>query len=164
MRKLSETLKESNTPLVETEPWQSLILFDDVLDGDKIVTSPEVEKLMVYFYGQPRVSIAQTQYAGDLQDWLRDELYKADVNCRAMIYPFKAPFEDLALETHKKNYSAPLNLQIFHPDIPIEFDILVLTCTWEDDGQLFKNYSHIIGVIADNDDLATIVDEYVRRD
>ena len=43
-----------------------------------------------------------------------------------------------------------------------ENDLLVLTCRWANN--LFHNDTYIIGLIADSDDLATIVDEYIRRD
>ena len=79
MKKLSDILSAEQavtlTPYIENEEvtsWQGLILFDDVLDGGKILDSPEVEKLLVYVYGQKRISQVNTDYTEGLQDWLMD--------------------------------------------------------------------------------------------
>ena len=146
----------------EATSWQGLILFDGVLDGGKILESPELEKLLVYFYGQKRISAVSTDSSEELQAWLRDELYKADVNERAMVYLVKTPFDELALPTHSKEYDAPLEIQILKPEADVENDFLLITCKW-DDG-LFRNDRHIIGVVADIDDLITIVLEHIKRD
>ena len=167
MRKLSEIIKEEKK--VEAEipatiiggDWQSLILFDNILNGERLLSSPEIQKLLVYFYGQPRISIVEANYPEELHDWLRDVLYKADVNGDAMVYPVKASFEEMAVHGYPGEYSGPLHIQIIQPD-PAENDLLVLTCRWANN--LFHNDTYIIGLIADSDDLTTIVDEYIRRD
>ena len=78
-----------------------------------------------------------------------------------MVYPFKESFEVMASDGHSEKYSGPLLIQIIHPDL-VENDMLVLTCHWSDG--VFKNDYYVIGVIADSDDLITIVDEYLQRD
>ena len=168
MRKLSQILTEEKkaaaevpTIAVSESDWQCLILFDGIVNGESFLSSPEIQKLLIYFYGQPRISIVETNYPKELQDWLRDALYKADVKGLAMVYPVKASFEEMAIPGHSEEYSGPLYIQIIHPD-QMENDLLVLTCRWTDN--LFHNDSYIIGLIADSDDLITIVDEYLRRD
>ena len=168
MRKLSQILTEEKkaaaevpTIAVSESDWQCLILFDGIVNGESFLSLPEIQKLLIYFYGQPRISIVETNYPKELHDWLRDALYKADVKGLAMVYPVKASFEEMAIPGHSEEYSGPLYIQIIHPD-QMENDLLVLTCRWTDN--LFHNDSYIIGLIADSDDLITIVDEYLRRD
>ena len=168
MRKLSQILTEEKKAAAEVpaivvneSDWQSLILFDGIVNGESFLSLPEIQKLLIYFYGQPRISIVETNYPTELHDWLRDALYKADVKGLAMVYPVKASFEEMAIPGHSEEYSGPLYIQIIHPD-QMENDLLVLTCRWTDN--LFHNDSYIIGLIADSDDLITIVDEYLRRD
>ena len=168
MRKLSQILTEEKKAAAEVpaivvseSDWQSLILFDGIVNGESFLSLPEIQKLLIYFYGQPRISIVETNYPKELHDWLRDALYKADVKGLAMVYPVKASFEEMAIPGHSEEYSGPLYIQIIHPD-QMENDLLVLTCRWTDN--LFHNDSYIIGLIADFDDLITIVDEYLRRD
>lgn len=168
MRKLSQILTEEKKAVAEVpaiavaeSDWQSLILFDNVLNGEHLLSSPEIQKLLIYFYGQPRISIVETNYPKELHDWLRDMLYTADVNGRAMVYPVKASFEEMAVQGHSAEYSGPLDIQIIHPDL-VENDLLVLTCRWANN--LFHNDTFIIGLVADSDDLVSIVDEYIRRD
>ena len=134
---------------------------DNVLDGERLLSLPEIQKLLIYFYGQPRISLVETNYPEALQSWLREVLYAADVNGMAMVCPVKASFDEMAISGHSEEYSGPLYIQIIHPD-QMENDLLVLTCKWADN--LFHNDSYIIGLIADSDDLITIVDEYLRRD
>lgn len=168
MRKLSQILTEEKKAAAEVPAivvsesnWQSLILFDGIVNGESFLSLPEIQKLLIYFYGQPRISIVETNYPKELHDWLRDALYKADVKGLAMVYPVKASFEEMAIPGHSEEYSGPLYIQIIHSD-QMENDLLVLTCRWAN--TLFHNDSYIIGLIADSDDLATIVDEYIRRD
>ena len=168
MRKLSQILTEEKKAAAEVptipvpeSDWQSLVLFDNVLDGERLLSLPEIQKLLIYFFGQPRISLVETNYPEELHDWLGDVLYKADVKGLAMVYPVKASFEEMAIPGHSEEYSSPLHIQIIHPD-QMENDLLVLTCRWTDN--LFHNDSYIIGLIADSDDLITIVDEYLRRD
>ena len=168
MKKLSELIAEEKKAVAEVSAvvpiegdWQSLVLFDNVLNGESLLSSPEIQTLLIYFYGQPRISIVQTNYPEELHDFLTDVVYKADVNGQAMVYLVKASFEELALDGHSEEYSDPLYIQIIRP-AQTDYDLLVLTCHWEND--LFHNDTYIIGLIADSDDLATIVDEYLRRD
>ena len=168
MRKLSQILTEEKKAAAEVpaivvseSDWQSLILFDGIVNGESFLSLPEIQKLLIYFYGQPRISIVETNYPKELHDWLRDALYKADVKGLAMVYPVKASFEEMEIPGHSEDYSGPLYIQIIHPD-QMENDLLVLTCRWTDN--LLHNDSYIIGLIADSDDLITIVDDYLRRD
>lgn len=168
MRKLSQILAEEKKAVaavpviaVTESDWQSLILFDGILNGERLLSSPEIQKLLIYFYGQPRISVVETNYPKELHDWLRDALYTADVSGQAMVYPVKTSFDEMAIQGCSAEYAGPLYIQIIHPD-QIENDLLVLTCYWANN--LFHNDSYIIGLIADSDDLATIVDEYIRRD
>lgn len=172
MKKLSKImLMEAKTPVIdkgEVQGWQSLILFDGVLDGEKILASREIQKLLIYFYGQPRLSMAKTNYPEDLQAWLREEMYKADINGRAMIVPLKMKFEDMVVNGCGKEYTRPLVGQVFKANAALEYELLVLTCHWtsspSDGCPGVENPAHIIGVIGDTDDLITIVDENLKRD
>lgn len=168
MRKLSQILAEEKKAVaavpviaVTESDWQSLILFDGILNGERLLSSPEIQKLLIYFYGQPRISVVETNYPKELHDWLRDALYTADVSGQAMVYPVKTSFDEMAVQGHSAEYAGPLDILIIHPDL-VENDLLVITCCWAN--TLFHNDSYIIGLIADSDDLATIVDEYIRRD
>ena len=168
MRRLSEILAEGKKAVVEAptipvpeSDWQSLVLFDNVLDGERLLSLPEIQKLLIYFFVQPSISLLYFNYLFDFHDFLIDVVYKADVKGLAMVYPVKASFEEMAIPGHSEEYSGPLYIQIIHPD-QMENDLLVLTCRWTDN--LFHNDSYIIGLIADSDDLITIVDEYLRRD
>lgn len=168
MRKLSQILAEEKKAVaavpviaVTESDWQSLILFDGILNGERLLSSPEIQKLLIYFYGQPRITVVETNYPKELHDWLRDALYTADVSGQAMVYPVKTSFDEMAVQGHSAEYAGPLDILIIHPDL-VENDLLVITCCWAN--TLFHNDSYIIGLIADSDDLATIVDEYIRRD
>ena len=74
--------------------------------------------------------------ADQLHDKFRDEQYKADVQGRAMIYPVKADFGDLTLDSFSDQFSGPLYVQIFTPDIA-DYDVLTFTCCWNDG--IFRN-------------------------
>ncbi|MBR6131585.1 MAG: hypothetical protein IKQ20_06970 [Bacteroidales bacterium] len=134
---------------------QALVLFNDVLDGEKLLLSPEIEKLATHFYGQSALSIVQVENPERLHDWLRDEQYKADCQERSMIYPVKATFESLTLDTHSDEFSGPLYVQIFLPSETV-FNVLTITCKWYDG--LFRNDYYVIGAIVDAEDLNTILD------
>ena len=146
MKKLSKLIKRPST--------QSLVLFDDVLDSEKLLLSPEIKKLVEYFYDNFALSVIQVENSERLHDVLREEQYRADVQHGAMIYPFKAHFDDLTLDTHSDEYSGPLYVQVFTPQESI-FDVLTITCKW-DDG-LFKNDYYIVGTVVDNEDLQAIL-------
>lgn len=50
MRKLSEILKEQylmNKGILTPCSGQSLVLFSEVLDGEKVLQSPEIKKLLL---------------------------------------------------------------------------------------------------------------------
>ncbi len=71
MRRLSNITPQKDLclPLIEdgkVESWQSLTTFEHILDGDKLIASPEVQKILRYFYGQARPSVVRTNYTDDL--------------------------------------------------------------------------------------------------
>ncbi len=71
-----------------------------------------------------------------------------------MIYPVKADFGDLTLDSFRDQFSGPLYVQIFTPDIA-DYDMLTFTCCWNDG--IFRNDYYVVGVIADTDDLGKII-------
>lgn len=146
MKKLSQLKRHPST--------QSLVLFDDVLDGEKLLQSSEIKKLVEYFYDNYELSVIQVENPERLQDVLREEQYKADTQNGAMIYPVKAHFEDLTLETSSDEFSGPLYIQAFTPSGAI-FDVLTITCHWSDG--LFRNDYYVVGAILDTEDLRAIL-------
>lgn len=157
MKKLSELLLERCTIEVQTpalHPNPALVLFGDVLDPDKVINSPEIEKLAGYFFANSTLSLAQVEDPEKLHDWLRDEQYKTDVQGRAMIYPVKAKFEDWTLETHSDEYSGPLYIHVLSTD-EAELNILTITCQWYDG--LFRNDYYVVGAVIDIEDLGKII-------
>lgn len=77
MRTLNNTVPQKDLclPFIEdgkVESWQSLITFEHLLDGDKLIASPEIQKILRYFYGQSRPSVVRTNYTDDLQAWIKD--------------------------------------------------------------------------------------------
>lgn len=164
MRKLSNPVNQKDLclPVIEdgnVESWQSIILFEHILDGDKMMASPEIQKILRYFYGQARPSVVRTNYSDDLQFWVSHELYEADGNEDNMIYPFKASIEEMRMDepiVRNGEYSGPLNLTSFKPT-SANYDLLAITCNWRD--EFFRNDHYVIGVIADTDDLYNIIAE-----
>ncbi|MBQ2492324.1 MAG: hypothetical protein II527_03220 [Bacteroidales bacterium] len=158
MKKLSKILLESkrnsDKEALSSLPSPVLVLFNDVLDAEKVQQSPEIEKLAKCFYGKPIASVFSPDWADQLHDKLRDEQYKADVQGRAMIYPVKADFGDLTQDSFSDQFSGPLYVQIFTPDIA-DYDILTFTCCWNDG--IFRNDYYVVGVIADTEDLGKII-------
>lgn len=148
MRKLSEALFRSSS--------QALVLFDDVLDGEKLLQSPEIITLVNHFYDSADLSIVRIDDPEKLHDWFRDAQYKSDCQGTGMIYPVKANFDDLTLATHSDQFSAPLYVRIFKPGEAV-FDVLTITCRWFDG--LFRNDYYVVGAIVDADDLGTIQNE-----
>ena len=71
-----------------------------------------------------------------------------------MIYPVKADFGDLTLDSFSDQFSGPLYVQIFTPDIA-DYYMLTFTCCWNDG--VFKNDYYVVGVIADTEDLGKII-------
>lgn len=146
MKKLSQLKNHPST--------QALVLFNDVLDGEKLLQSPEIKKLIAYFYDNYDLSVVAVENPERLQDVLREEQYRADVQNGAMTYPIKARFDDLTLETHSDEFSGPLYVQIFTPPESI-FDALTITCQWSDG--LFRNDYYVVGAIMDDEDLRRII-------
>lgn len=175
MRKLSETFaltanqvdkQPIAAPSIDdrtSKAWQSLVLFDGVLDPDKALHLSEIEKLASYLYGRAIISIAHTDYAKDLEDWTREESYKGltEVNSTTtMVYPFKTKFEDLVQDDHNGEYTAPLNAVLFQSD-GVENYFIALCCGWGDG--LFRNDFYPVGLLADTEDLEGLIDEKIRR-
>ena len=152
MKTLSQIISEQRDAI--SSPAQSLVLFDDVLDPEKVLRSPEIEKLVNYIYDRPTLSIARLENPDKLHDWLRDEQYKADVQSRAMTYPFKEAFEDLALDTHSDQYGGPLYAQLFSVG-DTGNDVITITCCWGDG--LFRNDYYVVGAIIEIEDLQKIL-------
>ena len=157
MKKLSEILSEQRTIEVQTPPLHptpTLVLFNDVLDPDKVINSPEIGKLAGYFFANSTLSLAQVEDLEKLHDWLRDAQYKTDVQGRAMIYPVKARFEDWTLDTHGDEFSGPLYVQVLSTD-EAALNILTITCQWYDG--LFRNDYYVVGAIVSAEDLERII-------
>lgn len=157
MKKLSEILLEQRTIEVQTPPLHltpTLVLFNDVLDPDKVINSPEIGKLAGYFFANSTLSLAQVEDPEKLHDWLRDEQYKTDVLGRAMIYPVKARFEDWTQDTRGDEFSGPLYVQVLSTD-EATLNILTITCQWYDG--LFRNDYYVVGAIVSADDLERII-------
>lgn len=145
-------------PLIEdgnVESWQSVILFESVLNSEKLMNSQEIRELMRYFYGQARMSVVRTEYADDLQFWLSDEFFTAEIDDTAEEIPFNGKFEEIETTDHKKECAGPLKIISIKPE-NAEKEFLLLTCNWRN-GQ-FHNSNHIIGVMADTDDLFNLID------
>ena len=160
MKKLSELLMTNNVSPVETSTSRPVVvLFDKVLDPGKVIHSTEIDTFTNHFYGQSISATLGTEHDKDLQDWLRDELYKAGIKGRSMIYPFKAKFEDLAHDTHSDEYSGPLYLFLFDTDY-IK-NLLVITCHWYDG--LFKNDSYVVGFIASENIILDLVENKFQQ-
>lgn len=164
MRKLSEIMKESrdNAP-VDTTPdndsSQSLIVFENVLDSEKVLHSSEIETLLEHFYGNANLSTAHTPLLEKLNTLIENIANKGltSTDGRAMIYPVKDDFDNLVLEDHNLDYSGPLNILIVKPD-EIERNLLVLTCHWGDN--LFRNDHSVVGVIGETEDLEDLIDRF----
>ena len=152
MKKLSEILLEEQQLIVgDTTP--TLILFDDVLDPEKVLQSPEVDKIVNYFYGRSIASILYPDNLEQLHDYFRDVQYVADVQTHAMIYPIKADFGELTLETYSDQFSGPAYIQITFPGDTV-YSVLTITCRWNDG--LFSNDYYVIGAVIDLADLEKI--------
>ena len=146
MKKLSKVMRLPST--------QALVLFNDVLDGAKLLQSPEIEKLVEYFYNGYALSVVQIENPERLHDWLREAQYKADVQGSAMIYPVKARFKDWTSDTHNEEFSGPLSIQVLCTN-EVTLNILTITCKWYDG--LFRNDYYVVGAIVDTEDLEKIV-------
>ena len=158
MKKLSELMTMTND-LSSPETKPVVVLFDGVLDAGKLLHCQEIDTFTNHFYGQSISATLGTDHDEELQDWLRDELYKAGIKGRSMIYPFKARFEDLAHDTHNDDYSGPLYLFLFDTD-EIK-NLLVITCHWYDG--LFRNDSYVVGVIASEETILGLVENKFQQ-
>ena len=158
MKKLSELMTMTND-LSSPETKPVVILFDGVLDAGKLLHCQEIDTFANHFFGKPISTILGTDHNEELHDWLRDELYKANVQGRSMVYPIKARFEDLAHDTHSDEYSAPLYLFLFDTD-EIK-NLLVITCHWYDG--LFRNDSYVVGVIASEETILGLVENKFQQ-
>lgn len=150
MKTLSELVEQQNV----IQPTLSLVLFGGVLNGEKLLHSPEIEILVNHFFGGFALTLAEVKNAEQLHDWARDEQYKADAQERAMIYYVKAKFEDLTLDTCSDQITGPLYIQVFRP-AGFTTDVLTITCHWYDG--LFRNDYYVVGVIADSKELEGII-------
>ena len=167
MRTLSNIIPQKDLclPLIEdgkVESWQSIITFENILDGDKLMASPEIQKMLRYFYGQARPSVVRTKYTDDLQFWINRELCMADMKGTMMTYPLTATYEEMRRDeniVHPGEYSGSLSVISFKPKTPVEKDFLAITCEWQDG--LFRNDNFVLGIIADTDDLYNIIEPWV---
>ena len=151
MRKLSELMNEPRETLSSR---LALVLFDNVLDPEKVLQSPEIGKLAGYFFANTTLSLAQVEDPEKLHAWHREEQYKTDVQGRAMSYPVKARFEDWALDTHGDEFSGPLYVQVLSTDEAV-LNILTITCQWYDG--VFRNDYYMVGAIVSAEDLERII-------
>jgi hypothetical protein len=152
MKKLSDILLEEQQ-LIDGVTTPTLILFGNVLDTEKVLQSPEVDKIVNYFFGKSIASVLQPDNAEQLNDYFRELQYKEGVQGHAMIYPFKANFEDLTLETYGDQYSGPAYIQINTPE-ETAFPVLTITCQWNDG--VFRNDFCVIGAVIDAEDLKQV--------
>lgn len=167
MRRLNNITPQKDLciPVIEdgkVDSWQSLITFEHILDGNKLMASPEMQKILRYFYGQARASVVRTNYADDLQAWINRELCLADMKGTMMIYPLTATYEEMRTDeniVHPGEYSGSLSVISFTPRTPVERDFLAITCKWQDG--LFRNDNFVLGIIADTDDLYSIIEPWV---
>ena len=146
MRKLSETLIKSSS--------QVLVLFDEVLDEQKLLLSLEIKALVNHFYDGADLYVVKIDNPETLHEWFRDAQYKSDRQESGMIYPVKARFDDLTLATHSDQFSGPLYVRILTPDETV-FTVLTITCHWFDG--LFRNDYYVVGAIVDVTDLGAIL-------
>ena len=149
MKKLSQLLIEQRT-----SGAQSLVLFDDVLDVEKVLASPEIEKLLTSCYGGTILSVAQVDDPEKLHDWFREEQYTADVQGYAKVYRFKANFESMKQDACSDQFTGPLYAQLISPQ-DTAYDVITITCQWFDG--VFRNDYYVVGAIVDADDLDKMV-------
>ena len=161
MKKLSELMMmtKDNSSVQTSTSRPVVVLFDKVLDLGKVVHSSELDTFTNHFYGQSISATLGTEHDEELHNWLRDELYKSNVRGLSIVYPIKAPFEDLAHDTHSDDYSGPLYLFLFDTD-EIK-DLLVITCHWYDG--LFRNDYYVVGVIASEDRILGLIENRFQQ-
>lgn len=159
MRKLSELNAGKQAPAIELTIGQSLVLFDGVLDSEKLLRSDEIQSLVKATMGIYNLSYESPKNKEGFQDWLRDEWCRNLNN--SMVYPVKAKFEELAQHGHSEEYSGPLNVFVFRPE-DAECCYLVLTCNWLSPDGLFRNDNAVIGIIIDKDDLKQVIQDKIK--
>lgn len=160
MKKLSElmtTAKSSALKAEESRP--TAVLFDKVLDPGKVIHSAEIDTFTNHFYGQSISATLGTDHDEELHDWIRDELYKANVRGLSIAYPINVRFENMAHDTHSDDYSGPLYL--FLCDTDEIKNLLVLTCQWYDG--LFRNDYYVVGVIAPQDKILGLIENRFQQ-
>lgn len=161
MKKLSElmAMTTNDSSVVTTATSPTLVLFDSVLNSNKVLKSKEVDILANHFFGQSVHSVLVTVYEEQLKSYIQDELYKAGVQSRSMIYPFKAKFEDFAQDSLVESFSGPLYLVVFNTD---ELSgLLVFICHWNDEA--FTNDSYVVGAIGLEDELKNLIDNRLKE-
>lgn len=159
MKKLSElmAMATADSPVKTIiAPKPTLVLFDRVLDSNKVLKSKEVDTFANHFFGQSVHSVLVTVYEEKLKEYFSNELYKAGAQSRSMIYPFKARFEDLALDS-PEGFSGPVYLVIFNTDDLS--GLLVFICHWND--EVFTNDSYVVGAIGREDELKNLIDRLI---
>ena len=156
MRKMSDLMsgKGEQRPALELKIAQSLILFDGVLDSEKLLCSDEIQALVKASYGIFNLSYEDVDRNQELLDWLREELVRSQFD--SMIYPVKAKFDELAAEIHNDEFSGPLSVILFHPD-DAACCYLVFVCHWTSPDGLFRNNEAVVGWIVDKNDLEEIL-------
>ena len=88
----------------------------------------------------------------------------ADMKGTMMAYPLTATYEEMRTDediVHNGEYSGALNVIFFKPKEPGERDFLAITCKWQDG--LFRNDNYVLGIIADTDDLYSIIEPWVMN-
>ena len=86
----------------------------------------------------------------------------ADMKRTLITYPLTVTYEKMKTDeniVHLGEYSGALSVISFKPKEPVEKDFLAITCKWQD-GQ-FRNDSYVLGVIADTDDLYSVIEPWV---
>ena len=86
----------------------------------------------------------------------------ADMKGTMMIYPLTAAYKEMKTDediVHPGEYSGSLSVISFKPKEPVEKDFLAITCKWQDG--LFRNDNYVLGIIADTDDLYSIIEPWV---
>ena len=151
MKKLSELLLEKQQ-MIDSGITPTLILFNNVLDPEKVLQSPEVEKIVTFFFGRPIASVHQPDNAEQLHDWFSDVQYRAD-ETHAMIYPIKADFGEMTMESYSDQFSGPAYIQITSTGGTV-YDVLTITCKWYDG--VFRNDFYVIGAVIDSGDLEKV--------
>jgi hypothetical protein len=139
---------------------QTLIIFEDILKRDALLESKEIQALCNHQFGGCNLSIGEADPAEALHDWLNDELHKAINGDYDQIYRMKAPFAEIKGENASGEYSDPVYVHLFEPDVATDDGILLFTCNWQ--GSIFSNNLYVIGVIADEDDIQRILGDIVN--